>query len=76
MHQVKHCFFRSIADDVARGNLRIGFLLIISSSIKDKASLRKVLSGELAWMSCILAVVLFNTFNARKIVNGGPPPPF
>ena len=54
----------------------IGFLLIICSSIKDKASLRKVLSGELVLMFCFLAVALFNTFSAGTIVDGGPPPPF
>ena len=63
-------------DVVAACNLGIGFLLIICSSIKDKASLRKVLSGELVLMFCFLAVALFNTFNAGSIVDGGPPPPF
>ncbi len=67
---------RGTADVVAASNLGIGFLLIICSYIKDKASLRKVLSGELALMSCLLAVALFNTFNAGTIVDGGPPPPF
>ena len=43
---------------------------------KDKKSLKKVLSGELALMSCLLVVALFNTFNAGTIVDGGPPPPF
>ena len=64
------------ADVVAASNLGIGFLLIICSSIKDKVSLRKVLSGELVLMFCFLAVALFNTFNAGSIVDGGPPPPF
>ena len=67
---------RGTADVVAASNLGIGFLLIICSSIKDKKSLKKVLSGELALMSCLLAVALFNTFNAGTIVDGGPPPPF
>ncbi len=67
---------RGTADVVAASNLGIGCLLIICSSIKDKASLRKVLSGELVLMFCFLAVALFNTFNAGKIVDGGPPPPF
>ena len=67
---------RGTADVVAATNLGIGFLLIICSSIKDKKSLKKVLSGELALMSCLLAVALFNTFNAGTIVDGGPPPPF
>ena len=67
---------RGTADVVAASNLGIGCLLIICSSIKDKASLRKVLSGELALMFCFLAVALFNTFNAGTIVDGGPPPPF
>jgi len=67
---------RGTADVVAASNMGIGWLLIICSSIKDKASLRKVLSGELALMFCFLAVALFNTFNAGTIVDGGPPPPF
>ena len=67
---------RGTANVVGASNLGIGFLLIICSSIKDKKSLKKVLSGELALMSCLLAVALFNTFNAGKIVDGGPPPPF
>ena len=67
---------RGTADVVAASNLGIGFLLIICSSIKDKKSLKKVLSGELALMACFLAVALFNTFNAGTIVDGGPPPPF
>ena len=44
--------------------------------LKDKASLRKVLSGELALMFCFLVVAQFNTFNAKTIVDGGPPPHF
>jgi hypothetical protein len=67
---------RGTADVVAASNLGIGCLLIICSSIKDNASLRKVLSGELALMFCFLAVALFNTLNAGTIVDGGPPPPF
>ena len=67
---------RGTADVVAASNMGIGWLLIICSSIRDKASLRKVLSGELALMFCFLAVALFNTFNAGTIVDGGPPPPF
>ena len=67
---------RGTADVVAASNLGIGFLLIICSSIKDKKSLKKILSGELALMACLLAVALFNTVNAGKIVDGGPPPPF
>ena len=67
---------RGTADVVAASNFGIGFLLIICGSIKDKASLRKLLSGELALMFCFLAVALFNTFNAGTIVDGGPPPPF
>ena len=67
---------RGTADVVAASNLGIGFLLIICSSIKDKKSLRIVLLGELALMASLLAVALFNTFNAGRIVDGGPPPPF
>ena len=37
---------RGTADVVAASNLGIGCLLIICSSIKDKASLRKVLANE------------------------------
>ncbi len=62
---------RGTTDVVAASNLGIGCLLIICSSIKDKASLRIVLSGELALRFCFLAVALFNTFNAGTIVNGG-----
>ena len=67
---------RGTADVVAASNLGIGFLLIVCSSIKDKYSLRKVLSGELILMFCLLIVALFNTFHAGTIVDGGPPPPF
>ena len=67
---------RGTADVVGACNLGIGFLLIICSSIKDEKSLKKVLSGELALMACLLTVALFNTFNSGKIVDGGPPPPF
>ena len=67
---------RGTANVVAASNLGIGFLLIICSSIKDKRSLKIVLSGELALMSCLLVVALFNTFNSGTIVDGGPPPPF
>jgi len=67
---------RGTADVVAASNIGIGFLLIICSFIKDKKSLKRVLSGELALMACLLAVAVFNTFNAGTIVDGGPPPPF
>ena len=67
---------RGTPDVVPARNLGIGCLLIICSSIKDKTSLRKVLSGELSLMFCFLAVALFNTFNSGTIVDGGPPPPF
>ena len=67
---------RGTADVVAASNLGIGFLLIICSSINDKKSLIRVLSGELALMACLLAVALFNTLNAGTIVDGGPPTPF
>jgi len=43
---------RGNGDVSAACNLGIGFLLLICSSIKDKASLRKVLSGELSLMFC------------------------
>ena len=67
---------RGTADVVGASNLGIGFLLIICSTIKDKKSLKKVLSGELTLMACLLSVALFNTFNSGAIVDGGPPPPF
>ena len=67
---------RGTTDVVAASNIGIGFLLIICSFIKDKKSLKRVLSGELALMACLLAVALFNTLNAGTIVDGGPPPPF
>ena len=67
---------RGTADVVAASNLGIGCFLIICSSINNKASLRKVLTGELWLMTCLLALALFNTFNAETIVDGGPPPPF
>ena len=46
---------RGTADVVAASNLGIGCLLIICSSIKDKASIRKVLSDELALMFCFFS---------------------
>ena len=49
MHLMKHCFLLEYCGYIAASNLG-GFLLIICSSIKDKASLRKVLSGELFLM--------------------------
>ncbi len=67
---------RGTADVVAASNLGIGFLLIICSAIQDEKSLRRVLVGELALMTCLLSVAIFNTFNAGTIVDGGPPPPF
>ena len=68
-------FIRGTADVVAATNIGIGFLLIISSSIRDHESAKKVLLGELALMSCLLIVAVFNTFNAGVIVDAGPPPP-
>ena len=77
MLQVKHCFLlEGTADVVGASNVGIGFLLIICSTIKNKKSLKKVLSDELALMACLLSVALFNTFNSGTIVDGGPPPPF
>ena len=68
-------FFRGTADVVAATNIGIGFLLIISSSIRDHESAKKVLLGELVLMSCLLIVAIFNTLNAGVIVDAGPPPP-
>ena len=67
---------RGTADVVAASNLGIGFLLIICSTIKDKKSLKKVLSGELTLIAYLLSVALFNVFNSGTIVDGGPPPSF
>ena len=69
-------FIRGTADVVAATNIGIGFFLIISSSIRDNESAKKVLLGELVLMSCLLIVAIFNTLNAGLIVDAGPPPPF
>ena len=69
-------FIRGTADVVATTNIGIGFLLIISSSISDHESAKKVLLGELVLMSCLLIVAIFNTLKAGVIVDAGPPPPF
>ena len=69
-------FIRGTADVVAATNVGIGFLLIISSSIRDHESAKKVLLGELVLMSCLIIVAIFNTLNAGVIVDAGPPPPF
>ena len=69
-------YIRGTADVVAATNIGIGFLLIISSSIRDHESAKKVLLGELVLMSCLIIVAIFNTLNAGGIVDAGPPPPF
>ena len=69
-------FIRGTAGVVAATNIGIGFLLIISSSIRDHESAKKVLLGELVLMSCLLIVAIFNTLNAGVIGDAGPPPPF
>ena len=69
-------FIRGSADVVAATNIGIAFLLIITSSIKDHESAKKVLLGELVLMLCLLIVAVFNTLNAGVIVDAGPPPPF
>ena len=69
-------FIRGSADVVAATNIGIAFLLIISSSIRDHESAKKVLLGELVLMLCLLIVAVFNTLNAGVIVDAGPPPPF
>ena len=69
-------FIRGTAGVVAATNIGIAFLLIISSSIRDHESAKKVLLGELVLMSCLLIVAIFNTLNAGLIVDAGPPPPF
>ena len=60
----------------ATSNLGIGCLPIICSTLKDKASLRKVISRELILIFFFQAVALFNTTNAGQIVDGGTPPLF
>tara|TARA_Y100001968_G_C18980064_1_gene536405 strand:+ start:152 stop:334 length:183 start_codon:yes stop_codon:yes gene_type:complete len=42
-----------LTDVVVACNIDIGFLLIISSSIKDFHAARKVLLGDLVLMSCL-----------------------
>ena len=69
-------FIRGSADVVAATNIGIAFLLLISSSIRDHESAKKVLLGELVLMLCFLIVAVFNTLNAGVIVDAGPPPPF
>ena len=69
-------FIRGSVDVVAATNIGIAFLLIITSSIKDHESAKKVLLGELVLMLCLLIVAVFNTLNAGVIVDAGPPPPF
>ena len=69
-------YVRGFADVVATCNLGIGFLLIISSSIRDFHSARKVLLGELVLMFCLLIVAIFNSLNAGILVDAGPPAPF
>jgi len=56
--------------------LYVDFILSFFGVCLYILGLKKVLLGELALMSCLLAVALFNTFNAGTIVDGGPPPPF
>tara|TARA_Y100001968_G_scaffold295655_1_gene303236 strand:+ start:198 stop:413 length:216 start_codon:yes stop_codon:yes gene_type:complete len=51
--------------------LGIGFVLIISSSIRDS-----ILLGELVLMSFLLIVAVFNTLSACIIVESGPPQAF
>ena len=69
-------YVRGFSDVVAACNLGIGFLLIISSSIRDIHSARKLLLGELVLMFCLLIVAVFNTINAGILVDAGPPPLF
>ena len=69
-------YVRGFADVVAACNLGIGFLLIISSSIRDFHSSRKVLLCDLVLMICLLIVAVFNTINSDILVDAGPPPPF
>ena len=68
-------FIRGTADVVAATNIGIVFLLIISSSIRDDESAKKVFSW-VGIMLCLLIVAVFNTLNARNIVDAGPPSPF
>ena len=67
--------FRGLADVVAM-QFSHWVLLIISSSVRDFHSARKVLLGELFLMSCLLIIVVFNTINAGILVDAGLPQPF
>ncbi len=69
-------FVRGFTNVIAASNIGIGFLLIVTSSIREHDSARKVLLGELGVMSCLLIVAVFNTFNAGIIVDAGQPSPF
>ena len=69
-------YVRGFADVVAACNLGIGFLLIISISIRDFHSSRKVLLGELVLMSFLLIVAVFNKLNTGILFDSVPPPPF
>ena len=66
-------YVRGFVDVVTLCNLGIGFLLIISSSIRDLHSARKVLLGELVLMSFLLIVDVLNTLNAVILVDGRHP---
>ena len=66
-------FVRGFVDVIAASNIGIGFLLIVSSSIREHQSARKVLSGELGLMSFLLIVAVFNTLNVGIIVDSGQP---
>ena len=68
--------FSGFAVVVASCNLVISFLLIISSSIGDFHSARKVLLGEFVLMSWLLIVAVFNTIDAGILVDAGQPTPF
>ena len=62
-------------DDVSKSSL-IFDAMEISYGFVYRKFLKKVLSGESAFMACLLAVALFNTFNAGTIIDHRPPPSF
>ena len=66
-------FMRDFVDIVAASNIGIGFLLIVSGSIREHESARKVLLGELGLMSCLLILAVFNILNVGIIVESGQP---
>ena len=59
-----------------RMQFRYWLLLIISSSITDFNSARKVLLGELVLMSCLLIGLVFTMINTFILIDAAQPPTF